>query len=248
MNATNNTSWIQLGGDTSKTELPASLQTQIQFADGTIAKTTMTDAGANTIQFRIVAPEEIKPAPLIQGTKNYSLSDSGSNYPAKDYLEKDGQKQGLQTLQFGMVNNLATALNNVISVMNLPQAGVVDGNNPSAAAQAFTLNISDAGKLALDPTNNHLHDAHTLYYATQAAVLSDDGRTLTFADGTTWTSGQTIPSTLLTADQVTDWSMIKALVLDVPTLSIGNKIIYHLAAYSPTSETNMGKQVTLRQV
>ncbi len=179
VNATNNTSWIQLGGDTSKTELPASLQTQIQFADGTIAKTTMTDTGANTIQFRIVAPEEIKPAPLIQGTKNYSLSDSGSNYPAKDYLEKDGQKQGLQTLQFGMVNNLATALNNVISVMNLPQAGVVDGNNPSAAAQAFTLNISDAGKLALDPTNNHLHDAHTLYYATQAAVLSDDGRTLT---------------------------------------------------------------------
>ena len=248
VNATNNTSWIQLGGDTSKTELPASLQTQIQFADGTIAKTTMTDAGANTIQFRIVAPEEVKPAPLIQGTKNYSLSDKGINYPAKDYLDKDGQKQGIQTLQFGMVNNLANALSNVISVMNLPQNGVIDGNNPSVSAQAFTLNISGAGKLAVDSTNNHLHDAHTLYYATQPAVLSADGKTLTFADGTTWMSGQPIPSTLLTADQVADWSTIKSLVLDIPTLSMGNKIIYHFDAYSPTSETNMGKQVTLRQV
>lgn len=248
VNSTNNTSWIQLGGDTSKTELPTSLQTQIQFADGTIAKTTMTDTGANTIQLRIVASEEVKPAPLIQGTKNYSLSDKGINYPAKDYLDKDGQKQGLQTLQFGMVNNLANALSNVISVMNLPQNGVIDGNNPSVSAQAFTLNISGAGKLAVDSTNNHLHDAHTLYYATQPAVLSADGKTLTFADGTTWMSGQPIPSTLLTADQVADWSTIKSLVLDIPTLSMGNKIIYHFDAYSPTSETNMGKQVTLRQV
>ncbi len=247
VNNVNNTSWIQLGGDTSNTELAPRLKTQITFDDGSVAQTTLVNDPNDRIYFKIVATEEIKPAPLIMGTGNYALSEKGLNYPAKDYLTKDGQLKGLQTLQMGMVNNLATPLQNVISVMSLPQAGITDGNIPSAV-QEFTLNLSAAGELAKDTTNNHLHDAHTLYYSTKAAVLSTDGTTLTFEDGTTWKSGQPVPSELLTADQVTDWSTIKALVMDIPTLSMGNKIIYHFQAYSPTSETNMGKKVSLRQV
>ena len=247
VNNVNNTSWIQLGGDTSNTELAPRLKTQITFDDGSVAQTTLVNDPNDRVYFKIVATEEIKPAPLIMGTGNYALSEKGLNYPAKDYLTKYGQLKGLQTLQMGIVNNLATPLQNVISVMNLPQAGITDGNIPSAV-QEFTLNLSAAGELAKDTTNNHLHDAHTLYYSTKAAVLSTDGTTLIFEDGTTWKSGQPVPSELLTADQVTDWSTIKALVMDIPTLSMGNKIIYHFQAYSPTSETNMGKKVSLRQV
>ena len=247
VNNVNNTSWIQLGGDTSNTELAPRLKTQITFDDGSVAQTTLVNDPNDRVYFKIVTTEEIKPAPLIMGTGNYALSEKGLNYPAKDYLTKDGQLKGLQTLQMGIVNNLATPLQNVISVMNLPQAGITDGNIPSAV-QEFTLNLSAAGELAKDTTNNHLHDAHTLYYSTKAAVLSTDGTTLIFEDGTTWKSGQPVPSELLTADQVTDWSTIKALVMDIPTLSMGNKIIYHFQAYSPTSETNMGKKVSLRQV
>lgn len=247
VNNVNNTSWIQLGGDTSNTELAPRLKTQITFDDGSVAQTTLVNDPNDRVYFKIVTTEEIKPAPLIMGTGNYALSEKGLNYPAKDYLTKDGQLKGLQTLQMGIVNNLATPLQNVISVMNLPQAGITDGNIPSAV-QEFTLNLSAVGELAKGTTNNHLHDAHTLYYSTKAAVLSADGTTLTFEDGTTWKSGQPVPSELLTADQVTDWSTIKALVMDIPTLSMGNKIIYHFQAYSPTSETNMGKKVSLRQV
>ncbi|MBF0843861.1 hypothetical protein IR117_04500, partial [Streptococcus danieliae] len=86
-----------------------------------------------------------------------------------------------------------------------------DGNDLSSNAteQGFTLNISEQGKLAFDPTNNNAKDAHTLYYSTSPVTLSSDGTTLRFANGTVWTRGQALPSELLTAQQVTDWSTIK---------------------------------------
>ena len=105
VNNVNNTSWIQLGGDTSNTELAPRLKTQITFDDGSVAQTTLVNDPNDRVYFKIVTTEEIKPAPLIMGTGNYALSEKGLNYPAKDYLTKDGQLKGLQTLQMGIVNN-----------------------------------------------------------------------------------------------------------------------------------------------
>ncbi|MEY8662909.1 KxYKxGKxW signal peptide domain-containing protein, partial [Ligilactobacillus faecis] len=242
-----NTSWVQVGGDFSNSDLSDSSKTKIVFNDGTSADTIPLLSGTNSGYLRIIAPVEVRPVPLIKGTADVGLSSSGLSYPAQDFIDVNGKKTGLQTLQMGMVNNTADPLKGVISVMNLPQAGVVDGNNPNAT-QDFTLNVSGPGSLAIDPTNNHVNDAHTMYYSTQLATLSADGTTLTFEDGSTWSRGQALPSQLKTADQVTDWSTVKSLVLYVPALSKSNKIVYRFSAYSPTSEHNMSKKVTLRQV
>ena len=250
VDSTNNTSWLQIGGDLSETTLPESYKTKITFADGTSADTMMLGSGSNGYYLRIIAPVEVRPAPLIKGTKDAELGITGVNYPTKDYYEVDGKKVGLQELQLGMVNNTADPLKGVISVMNLPQVGEKDGNDLSSNAteQGFTLNISEQGKLAFDPTNNNAKDAHTLYYSTSPVTLSSDGTTLRFANGSVWTRGQALPSELLSAQQVTDWSTIKALVMYIPSLSEGNQILYHFNAYSPTSETNMSKRVKLLQV
>ncbi|MEY8662496.1 KxYKxGKxW signal peptide domain-containing protein, partial [Ligilactobacillus faecis] len=246
VNSDSNTSWIQLGGDTSQSDIPANRKAQIKFEDGTVADTTMIDAGSNNYYFRIIAPSEVKPLPLIKGTSDFSLSAEGLNYQTKDYLESATGKEGLQKLQFGLANNMPRALENVISVMNLPQAGGVDPNNPNAK-QEFTLNISGAGVLDTNPLNNTMHDPNTLYYSTHLVTLSSDGTTLTFDDGRTWKQGEMIPSEFLTADQVTDWSQIKALILSISNFSSENKIMYQFNAYSPTSNDNMSKKVTLRQ-
>ncbi|WP_170207011.1 mucin-binding protein, partial [Ligilactobacillus murinus] len=250
VDSTNNTTWVQIGGDLSETALPESYKTKITFADGTSVDTMMLSDGSNKSYLRIIAPVEVRPAPLIKGTRNADLGSNGVNYPTKDYYEVDGKKVGLQKLQLGMVNNTADPLKGVISVMNLPQVGEKDSNDLSSNAteQEFTLNISEQGELAFDPTNNEANDAHTLYYSTSPVVLSPDGTTLSFANGTVWTRGQALPSELLTAQQVTDWSTIKALVMYIPVLSEGNQILYHFNAYSPTSETNMSKRVKLLQV
>ncbi len=250
VDSTNNTSWLQISGDLSETTLLGSYKTKMTFADGTSADTMMLGSGDNRYYLRIIAPVEVRPAPLIKGTKDAELGITGVNYPVKDYYEVDGKKVGLQELQLGMVNNTADPLKGVISVMNLPQVGEKDGNDLSSNAteQGFTLNISEQGKLAFDPTNNNAKDAHTLYYSTSPVTLSSDGTTLRFANGTVWTRGQALPSELLTAQQVTDWSTIKALVMYIPSLSEGNQILYHFNAYSPTSETNMSKRVKLLQV
>ncbi len=250
VDSTNNTSWLQISGDLSETTLLESYKTKMTFADGTSADTMMLGSGSNGYYLRIIAPVEVRPAPLIKGTKDDELGITGVNYPTKDYYEVDGKKVGLQELQLGMVNNTADPLKDVISVMNLPQVGEKDGNDRSSNAteQGFTLNISEQGKLAFDPTNNNAKDAHTLYYSTSPVTLSSDGTTLRFANGTVWTRGQALPSELLTAQQVTDWSTIKALVMYIPSLSEGNQILYHFNAYSPTSEANMSKRVKLLQV
>ncbi|NEF94660.1 mucin-binding protein, partial [Ligilactobacillus murinus] len=250
VDSTNNTSWLQISGDLSETTLLGSYKTKMTFADGTSADTMMLGSSSNRYYLRIIAPVEVRPAPLIKGTKDAELGITGVNYPVKDYYEVDGKKVGLQELQLGMVNNTADPLKGVISVMNLPQVGEKDGNDLSSNAteQGFTLNISEQGKLAFDPTNNNAKDAHTLYYSTSPVTLSSDGTTLRFANGTVWTRGQALPSELLTAQQVTDWSTIKALVMYIPSLSEGNQILYHFNAYSPTSETNMSKRVKLLQV
>ncbi|MEY8663106.1 KxYKxGKxW signal peptide domain-containing protein, partial [Ligilactobacillus faecis] len=247
VNADSNTSWIQVGGDFSNSNLANAQKTKIEFDDGTSADTLMVAPGNNLSYVRIIAPVEVKPVPMIKGTADVGLSSSGLNYPTQDYIDVNGKKTGLQTLQLSIVNNTSDPLKGVISVMNLPQAGVADGNNPDPT-QDFTLNISGSGSLTVDPTNNYANDAHTVYYSTQLATLSADGTTLTFEDGSTWSRGQALPSQLKTVDQVTDWSTIKSLVLYVPSLSESNKIVYQFNAYSPTSEHNMSKKVTLRQV
>ncbi|MEY8662845.1 KxYKxGKxW signal peptide domain-containing protein, partial [Ligilactobacillus faecis] len=246
VNSDRNTSWIQVGGDFSNSDLPDSYKTKLKFDDGESVDTMMVLPGNNNGYLRIVAPIEIRPVPMIKGTADVGLDSDGLNYPNQDYIELNGNRIGLQELQFGMINNTPDPLKGVISVMNLPQAGIADGNNPNAT-QDFTLNISGSGSLSVDPTNNSANDAHTVYYSTQLATLNADGTTLTFTDGSTWSRGQALPSQLKTADQVTDWSTIKSLVLYVPSLSESNKIVYKFDAYSPTSEHNMSKKVTLLQ-
>ena len=243
----NNTSWIQLGGDFSNSTISPNNKGKLKFDDGTTVDTLMIEAGNDRGYIRIITATEVKTATMIKGTADIGISSAGLNYPTKDFIEVNGNKVGLQTLQFGIVNNTSDKLTGVISVMNLPQAGVADSNNPSAK-QDFTLNISSAGVLTNETTNNYAQNAHTMYYSEQLLTLSSDGKTITFADGSTWTRGQAIPSQLKTADQVTDWSTIKSLMLYIPSLTEQDKIVYRFDTYSPTSEANMSKSVTLRQV
>ncbi|WP_056957206.1 mucin-binding protein [Ligilactobacillus apodemi] len=247
VNSESNTTWIQVGGDFSNTTLPDSYKTQIKFADGTVADTMILDAASNNAYLRIVAPAVVSPGILLQGTKDNALSAAGANYPTQDYLEVNGEKQGLQTFQFGIVNNTDESITNAISVLNLPQVDTADSNNETAKHE-FTLNISGAGSVDSSPVNNVPNDAHTLYYVTQMATLSADGQTVTFADGTTWAKGDLIPASMLTADQVTDWSQIKSLILFVPSMTKESELLYDFSAYSPTSLDNAGKQAVLTQV
>ena len=247
VNSESNTTWIQVGGDFSNTTLPDSYKTQIKFADGTVADTMILDAASNNAYLRIVALAVVSPGILLQGTKDNALSAAGANYPTQDYLEVNGEKQGLQTFQFGIVNNTDESITNAISVLNLPQVDTADSNNETAKHE-FTLNISGAGSVDSSPVNNVPNDAHTLYYVTQMATLSADGQTVTFADGTTWAKGDLIPASMLTADQVTDWSQIKSLILFVPSMTKESELLYDFSAYSPTSLDNAGKQAVLTQV
>ncbi|MDE6376680.1 MAG: hypothetical protein K2L20_05960, partial [Ligilactobacillus sp.] len=87
VDSTNNTTWLQIGGDLSETTLPESYKTKITFADGTSVDTMMLAGGGNGKYLRIIAPVEVRPAPLIKGTRNADLGVAGVNYPAKDYYE-----------------------------------------------------------------------------------------------------------------------------------------------------------------
>ncbi len=251
----NDTSWIQLGSSSDLEKVNGVSQTdgQIEFDDGTVVKTrTMGDTsgsgmrGNNNTYFRITAPIEVSPAPLIKGIGSATFSKNAFNYPIKDFTESNGVKTGLQKLQFGMVNNTDKAIKNVLSVMNLPQVGKVDGNNPTAK-QEFTLNISGSGRLSDDPSNNKGNNESVIYYATDLATLSTDGTMLTFSDGSTWTKGNPLSNKLLTKEQVTDWSLVKSLVLLSPSIRKYDKVLYEFDMYSPTSESNMSKKATLFQ-
>ena len=56
VDSTNNTSWLQIGGDLSETTLPESYKTKITFADGTSVDTMMLGSGNNGYYLRIIAP------------------------------------------------------------------------------------------------------------------------------------------------------------------------------------------------
>ncbi|MBD5069178.1 MAG: hypothetical protein HDT50_03155 [Lactobacillus sp.] len=53
---------------------------------------------------------------------------------------------------------------------------------------------------------------------------------------------------MLTANQVTDWSQIKSLILFIPSMTKESELLYDFNAYSPTSSDNAGKQAVLTQV
>lgn len=228
-------------------------QGKITFDDGSVVSTYIIDQPSNTNFFKIVAEQKFMPLPLIIGTSGPEggWSNEGVNYSVKDFkTTADGKTTGLQEMKFTMFNNSSFSLDKAYAVVNLPQAGVVDPNTPTGKVAEFTLKIGDGGTLDPAIDNNSVNDSYSVYYSDSLITVSQDGKTYTFEDGTSWTLGASVPAHLKTADQVTDWSNIKAVVMATPKLSSQNKITYNLNIYSPTSVdgANSGKKAAITEV
>ncbi|MEE5988574.1 hypothetical protein L1O48_07630, partial [Ligilactobacillus equi] len=253
------TSWIQVARNgventTLAKDNPEKRAAKITLANGETIDTYVMHDPSVFQYFKIIAQEQVKPLPLISGTVDGqgSWKSEGTNYSAKDYTtDSQGKITGLQSLKFTMFNNTANTLTNAYAVMNLPQEGKVDPNTPNADKAEFTLNISGAGELNPSEDNNTAKDKSTVYYSTSTITVSPDGKTYTFEDGSSWTLGTPVPADkLMTANQVSDWSKVKAMVMDIPKLSKLNKVTYDFNLYSPTSVDgkNAGKKSSLTEV
>ncbi|MHC3376664.1 mucin-binding protein [Ligilactobacillus equi] len=227
-------------------------RTKVTTADGS-SYVTIPMAGTvnNYKYFQIVADQFIRPTVSIQGTDDAitGLSREGHNYSIQDWtVDSNGHVQGLQKLQMKVTNNTKYVLPSTYTVMNLPQQGKKDPNDSANGISSFTLKISGAG--VPDTGVNEKKDVSELLYSTELVTMSANGKTFTFEDGAKWTVGDPLPDQIKRAENITDWSQVKALILKVDSLTNQNDVAYVLKAYSPTSinNENTGKKVTMNPV
>ncbi|MCX2454607.1 MBG domain-containing protein [Lacticaseibacillus nasuensis] len=183
------------------------------------------DDAANTLA--IQAPAKLNLGGTIKGNMDEGYSDDGANAPLPNGTDAE-------TVRMRMTNDTSSTVANVAGILNLPQT-----NTPNTADAAGTFALKLTGPVKEG-------NATTTLYSTHQLTMSDDGATVTLDNGhVLYLDGSGTSTTtaddLQTADQVTDWSSIAAILTQVPTLAAqaSDEIVLNVA--DPTSADDKGK-------